>query len=62
MAIIPGAFYEIIKRHTSIIAPVIGPEGEFIGRRGKIHPYGYERGTVKPGNEAKFSIQAANLE
>jgi len=54
MTIIPGAFYEITKRHTSIIAPVIGPEGEFIGRQEKIHPYGYERGIVKPGNEAKI--------
>jgi len=54
MTIIPGAFYEITKRHTSIIAPVIGPEGEFIGRQEKIHPYGYERCTVKPGNEAKI--------
>ena len=38
MTIIPGAFYEITKRKTSIIAPVISPEGEFIGRQEKIHP------------------------
>lgn len=54
MTIIPGAFYEITKRQTSIIAPIIGPEGEIIGRQEKIHPYGYERDTVKPGNEAKI--------
>ena len=38
MTIIPGAFYEITKRKTSIIAPVISPEGEFIGRQEKILP------------------------
>ena len=30
MTIIPGAFYEITKKKTSIISPVIGPKGEFI--------------------------------
>ena len=54
MTIIPGAFYEITKRKTSIIAPIIGPEGEFIGNQEKIHPFGYERDTVKPGREAKI--------
>jgi len=54
MTIIPGAFYEITKRNTSIIAPIIGPEGEFIGRQEKIHPFDYERDTVKPGKEAKI--------
>ncbi len=54
MTIIPGAFYEITKKTTSIIAPVIGPEGEFIGRQEKIHPFDYERDTVNPGKEAKI--------
>jgi predicted amidohydrolase len=54
MTIIPGAFYEITKRKTSIIAPIIGPEGEFIGRQEKIHPFDYEHDTVKPGREAKI--------
>jgi len=54
MTIIPGAFYEITKKKTSIVSHVIGPNGEFIGRQEKIHPFGYERGNVKPGNEAKI--------
>lgn len=54
MTIIPGAFYEITKKRTSIIAPVIGPKGEFIGRQEKIHPFDYERDSVKPGKEAKI--------
>jgi predicted amidohydrolase len=53
MTIIPGAFCEITKRKTSIIAPIIGPQGEFIGNQEKIHPFDYERDTVKPGREAK---------
>ena len=53
MTIIPGAFYEITKKKTSIIAPIIGPKGEFIGRQEKIHPFDYERDTVKPGREVK---------
>jgi predicted amidohydrolase len=53
MTIIPGAFYEI-KKKTSIIAPVIGPEGEFIGKQEKIHPFGDEQNSVKPGNTVKI--------
>ena len=54
MTVIPGAFYETTKGKTSIISPVIGPNGEFIGRQEKIHPFDYERDNVKPGNEAKI--------
>jgi len=54
MTVIPGAFYEITKKKTSIISPVIGPNGEFIGRQEKIHPFDYEKENVKPGNEAKI--------
>jgi len=54
MTIIPGAFYEIKKKKTSITAPIISPEGEFIGKQEKIHPFDYERDTVKPGREAKI--------
>jgi predicted amidohydrolase len=54
MTIIPGAFYEVTKKKTSIISPVIGPKGEFIGKQEKIHPFDYERDRVKPGKEAKI--------
>ena len=53
MTIIAGAFYETTKKRTTITTPIIGPEGEFIGKQEKIHPFDYERGIVKPGNEAK---------
>ncbi len=54
MTIVPGAFYKRTSKKTSIIAPIIGPEGEFIGDQEKIHPFDYEKDTVKPGIEAKI--------
>ena len=54
MTVIPGAFYKIKPKHTSIIAPIIDPNGDFIGFQEKIHPFDYEQKTVKPGKEAKI--------
>ena len=54
MTIIPGAFYSNIGQKTSIITPVIGPQGEIIGNQRKIHPFDYERDTVEPGTETKI--------
>ncbi|QUC63850.1 carbon-nitrogen hydrolase family protein [Nitrosopumilus sp. K4] len=54
MTIIPGAFYERIKHRMAISSPIIGPEGEIVGRQEKIHPFDYERNLVKPGREAKI--------
>ena len=61
MTIITGAFYEKIRNKTSIVSPIIGPEGEFIGKQEKIHPYDYERDTVNPEKRLKFSILRVNL-
>ncbi len=54
MTIITGAFYDITKNKASITAPIIGPKGEFIGKQEKIHPFDYERDSVKPGKEVKI--------
>lgn len=53
MTIIPGAFYERRKYRFVITCPVIGPEGEIIGRQDKIHPFDYERNLVQPGKTAE---------
>ena len=53
MAIIPGAFYAQKRGKLVICAPIIGTNGEIIGMQEKIHPFGLERGTVKPGNQTK---------
>ena len=54
MTIIPGAFYEKIKEELTISSPVIGPQGNIIGRQEKIHPFDYEKKKVTPGKEAKI--------
>ena len=54
MTIIPGAFYQKIKKDVTISSPVIGPDGDIIGRQEKIHPYDYEKNTVTPGKKAKI--------
>jgi len=54
MTIIPGAFYDRIKENTTITSPIIGPEGDFIGRQEKIHPFDYEKDKITPGKEAKI--------
>lgn len=54
MAVIPGAFYDISKKTRSIIAPIIGSNGEILGMQEKIHPFDYEKKTVKPGKETKI--------
>ena len=54
MTVIPGAFYEKKENKISINSPIIGPEGEIIGKQEKIHPYDYEKETVKAGIEAKI--------
>jgi len=54
MTVITGAFYEVSNQKTSIVSPIIGPNGEIIGKQEKIHPFDYEKDTVKPGIEAKI--------
>jgi len=54
MTIIPGAFYEKNENKVSINSPIIGPEGEIIGKQEKIHPYDYEKEIVNAGTEAKI--------
>ncbi|MDH3678077.1 MAG: carbon-nitrogen hydrolase family protein, partial [Nitrosopumilus sp.] len=54
MTVIPGAFYEKTKTRITISSPVIGPNGDMIGKQEKIHPYDYEKDTITPGNEAKI--------
>jgi predicted amidohydrolase len=54
MTIIPGAFYEKIKRTVTISSPIIGPKGNIMGRQEKIHPFDYEKNTITPGKEVKI--------
>ena len=49
--IIPGAFYQKQGKHIVITSPVIDPTGEIIGKQNKIHPFDYEKKSVKPGTK-----------
>lgn len=53
MTVIPGAFYEKRKNSQVISSPIIGPTGEIVGVQEKIHPFGYEKGLIKPGTKTK---------
>ena len=54
MTVISGVFYEKNENKISINSPIIGPEGEIIGKQEKNHPYDYEKETVNPRTEAKI--------
>ena len=45
---------DLASGKISINSPVIGPEGQIIGKQEKIHPYDYEKGIVSPGTEARI--------
>lgn len=53
ITIIPGAFYEVSKGKPEINSPIIGPDGEIVGKQEKIHPYDYEKKIIRHGTEAK---------
>ena len=52
-----------MKDKVSINSPIIGPEGEIIGKQEKIHPYDYEKeDRLTQELKPKFSIHHVNLE
>src|SRR5437016_7088544 len=50
VAVIGGAFYERVKGQVRLSSPVIGQDGEIIGRQFKVHLFGFERKHAKPGS------------
>ena len=53
MTVIPGAFYEPKANKFAITAPVIGPNGDIIGRQEKLHPFDYEQKLIRPGKKTQ---------
>ena len=51
--IIPGAFKEKICGDTYVSCPVVTPDGNILGRQHKIHLFGHQRKTLKPGSKIK---------
>jgi predicted amidohydrolase len=45
-----GAFYERVKGVMRLSSPVIGDDGEIIGRQFKVHLFRFERKQAKPGS------------
>jgi len=50
VAVVGGAFYEKVKGQVRLSSPVIGVDGEIIGRQFKVHLFGFERKRAKPGS------------
>jgi omega-amidase len=50
VAVVGGAFYEKVKGQMRLSSPVIGGNGEIIGRQFKVHLFRFERKHAKPGS------------
>jgi predicted amidohydrolase len=50
VAVVGGAFYERVKGQVRLSSPVIGEDGEIVGRQFKVHLFRFERKHAKPGN------------
>ncbi len=49
-----GAFYERVDSRLYLNCPVIGPNGEIIGRQSKVHLFYSEKKIARPGNDYKI--------
>ncbi|HEX4920554.1 MAG TPA: carbon-nitrogen hydrolase family protein [Candidatus Bathyarchaeia archaeon] len=50
MAIVGGAFYEKVEGQVRLSSPVIGSDGDLIGRQFKVHLFYSEKKHAKPGS------------
>jgi omega-amidase len=53
ITVIPGAFKEKICDNTYVSCPVVTPDGSILGRQFKIHLFGHQRKTLKPGSKVE---------
>ena len=51
ITVIPGAFKEKICDNIYVSCPVVTPNGSVLGRQFKIHLFGHQRKTLKPGSK-----------
>ncbi|HEV2120706.1 MAG TPA: carbon-nitrogen hydrolase family protein [Candidatus Bathyarchaeia archaeon] len=58
VVVVGGAFYERIKGRIYLNSPVIGRDGEVIGRQSKVHLFYFEKKIARPGND--FQILNVN--
>jgi omega-amidase len=51
VVLVGGAFYERVRNRLCLNSPVIGPDGEIIGRQPKVHLFRFEKKIARPGND-----------
>ena len=58
VSVVAGAFFERVKGKVRLSSPVIGPDGQFLGRQFKVHLFGREKKMAKAGNS--YEVFKAN--
>ena len=57
VVVVGGAFYENVKGRMYLNCPVIGTDGDIVGRQPKVHLFHFEKKIARPGNDYKiFSV------
>ncbi len=51
VAVVAGAFFERVKGRVYLSCPVVGPEGNVLGRQFKVHLFWREKKIAKPGSD-----------
>jgi len=54
VVVVGGVFYEKAKGRLYLNSPVIGRDGEIIGRQPKVHLFHFEKKIARPGNDYKI--------
>ena len=54
VVVVGGAFYEKSKGRIYLNCPIIGRDGEIIGRQPKVHLFRFEKKIARPGNDYKI--------
>ena len=54
VVVVGGAFYERVKNRMYLNCPVIGKDGEIVGRQPKVHLFHFEKKIAKPGNDYRI--------
>ena len=62
VVVVGGAFYERVTGRLYLNSPVIGRDGEVIGRQPKVHLFHFEKKIARPGNDYRvFQVDGFKL-
>jgi len=60
--VVGGAFYEKMKGRLYLNSPIVGRDGEVIGRQPKVHLFRFERKLARPGNDYNiFTVDSLRI-